>query len=361
MKIAIINRHKEDTIGGSEIQCDIIARGIKDRGHSIHYLAIEGEADYKADYPVIPVENNADSIVETIKNINPDVIYWRYNKHQFFPTARKIKSLKIPFIFAVSHLNDIKEWSAKAVSKEKPLLKRLVIKGLRIIDNRLQYRGFRYVDGVVVNNEEFLNKVNVPKQVYIRSSVENNKQEFSWHRPFVVWVSSLKPSKRPEECIEIAKYLKKSGLDLLMIGPIQKGSYQFFTEKDKLPENLQYLGMKSLEEVNGAIKSSLCLIHTGEPEGFPNTFMQAWMQEKIVISLEYDPDRIIEKECLGFCAKGSLERLNEFLSSVLYSPQEREEMEKKASQFANENFSPEKNVNQLVDFFSRVIQKKVNE
>lgn len=361
MKIAIINKHKKDTLGGSEIQCDIIARHFNDRGHSVHYLAIEGEGEYDSDYPVHPVDNNEVSIVDAIKTINPDVIYWRYNKHQFFSTARKIQSLKIPFVFAVSHLNDIQKWGTKAVSKEKPFFKRLVIKGLRIIENRSQYRGFRYVDGLVVNNSEFLHKVNVPEQVCIRSSVGNHKKKFSRDRPFVVWVSSLKPSKRPEICIEIAQYLQKKGIDLLMMGPIQKSSYHYFNDKNKLPGNLHYLGVKPLDEVNGAIESSLCLIHTGEPEGFPNTFMQAWMQGKCVVSLEYDPDKIIENERMGFCANGSIETMNQQLSTLLDEPQKRKEMEKRASQFANEHFSPQKNVDQLEEFLRKVVQKKGGE
>lgn len=358
MKIAIINKHKEDILGGSEIQCDIITRGLIERGHTVHYLAVEGKGEYAVDYPVHPVESNEDSIIEGINSIKPEVIYWRYNKHQFLRTVRKVKTLNIPFVFAVSHINDIEKWSTKAVSKNKPLFKRLIISGLGILKNRSQYRGFRYVNGLVVNNTDFLHKVNISEQVCIRSSVENLKQDFSWNRPFVVWVSSLKPSKRPEVCIEIAYSLQKKGIDLLMIGPIQKNSYRYFNEENKLPDNLHYLGVKSIEEVNGAISSSLCLIHTGEPEGFPNTFMQAWSQGKCVVSLEYDPDKIIEKKQLGSYADGSLKKLCDHLSILIDKPDKRKEMEQRAFQFADEHFSPKKNVDQLEDFLRKIIQEK---
>ena len=358
MKIAIINKHKEDTLGGSEIQCDIIARRLSERRHTIHYLAMGGKGHYNTAYKVTPVAREAEAIVAAIKTVKPDIIYWRYNKHQFFPAIREIHSLEIPFVFAVSHINDIKKWDAKAVSKNKLLLKRFIISGLRVVENRSQYRGFRYVDGVIVNNSEFLNRLDVHNQVCIRSFVENVKKSFPWNRPYVVWVSSLKPSKRPELCLDVAKKLQNSGVDVLMIGPVQKDSYLYFNDKEQLPDNLFYLGVKTPEEVNGAIESSLCLIHTGEPEGFPNTFMQAWMLGKSVVSLEYDPDQLLKNEQIGFCSDGNAEKFTETLLSVINASDERGEIEQRASQFAEKHFSPERNVELLETFLEDIVRKK---
>jgi len=355
MKIAIINKHKEDTLGGSEIQCDIIARGLSERGQSIHYMAMGGSGDYAAAYQVTPVEKEASSIVEAIKMINPDIIYWRYNKHQFFPAIRTIHTLGIPLVFAVSHINDIKKWDAKAVSKNKSRFKRFIISGLRMIENRSQYRGFRYVDGVIVNNSDFLNRLNVSDQVCIRSSVENVKETFTWNRPYVIWVSSLKPSKRPELCIDVARELQNSGVDVLMIGPVQKDSYQYFNDKDKLPDNLFYLGEKSMEEVNGAIESSICLMHTGKPEGFPNTFIQAWMRETPVVSISFDPDDILKNNKIGFCS-GSFEKMVNDVNYLIENPKERVKIGKKARRFAVKHYDIKNNIKKYDHLFQKLLK-----
>lgn len=76
-RIAIINQHVTDTLGGSEIQCDIIAHGLWERGHLISYLAIDGrtEGDYKTPYQVVPVARNADRIAEKVLELGSDIVY----------------------------------------------------------------------------------------------------------------------------------------------------------------------------------------------------------------------------------------------------------------------------------------------
>jgi hypothetical protein len=42
MKILIINQHISDALGGSEMQCDLIAHGLTNLGHQVIYGFITG-------------------------------------------------------------------------------------------------------------------------------------------------------------------------------------------------------------------------------------------------------------------------------------------------------------------------------
>lgn len=84
MKVVIINRHRQDIMGGSELQCDFIATELTKRGYEVIYLAILGaNKDYCRPYKVLSCESNSDAIQNKLINLQPDVIYWRYNKKTF--------------------------------------------------------------------------------------------------------------------------------------------------------------------------------------------------------------------------------------------------------------------------------------
>lgn len=356
MKIAIINRHKEDTYGGSEVQCDIIARQLKNFGHEIIYLAMDGQEKYSASYTTIPVKTTTE-ITDVCKREHPDLVYWRFNKNHFLKTVRELSQFNIPIVFAGSNLNDLKRWKKAVINQDKSIIKKVIIHGLTGITHLRNHLGFRYVSGVVVNNEQFLDAVSNPVKTHIHSSVEDRAVKFTWERPYVLWVSSLKPIKRPEVCLEAALSLKEKGVDVLMIGPVQKKQYEYIQNHRSTPENLHYLGAKPNEVVNGAIKESICLIHTCRPEGFPNVFMQAWQYGKPVVSLEYDPDQLLEKKGLGLVSQNEITSFISNIERVIDDKELRDDMAEKAKLYTEQNLSPERNAKKLEEFFLQVLNK----
>ena len=74
MKIAIVNQHPTDMLGGSEIQCDIIARTLVEFGHEVDYIAVGGhDCDaYEVPYRVRPVARQAKAIAEQVIAAKPD-------------------------------------------------------------------------------------------------------------------------------------------------------------------------------------------------------------------------------------------------------------------------------------------------
>ncbi len=240
-------------------------------------------------------------------------------------------------------------------TRKKPMLKHIISNLARIFKGRLNHVGFKWVNAVTVLNENYLNRLPVQKQAYIPNSMLPEKVEFSWDMPFVFWVANFKAQKRPELCIELAKSLEDLDYDLIMVGGIQDQSYNYFQSADNLPANLHYLGPKTVEEVNGILFKSTCMVHTCKPEGFGNNFIQAWLQGKPVVSYEFDPGGLIESKGLGFVSEANMDKFVTDTIRLISDRSLNKEMGAKAKSYAYTHFHPETNVRKLEQFMLETI------
>jgi glycosyltransferase involved in cell wall biosynthesis len=341
MKVVIVNKHREDTLGGSELQCDLIATELSNRGYDVTYIAIMGEEKkYSSDYRVIPCKKDAEELLNKIRSCNPDVVYWRYHKNFINDIFKPLHDANVKIVFAVSSEYDVHRFLYNRKQTIRYNLRRL-------FRNIKQFRGFKYVNAVVVNNESHLDKLPVKKQKFIPNGMADDYVPFEWEKPYCIWVANIKSIKRPEIYIEMAKQI---GLvDFLMVGDIQQEKYRWMENKQELPENLHYLGPKTVTEVNGMIRESLFHIHTCMAEGFPNVFIQAWFFGKPSVSYGFDPSNYINKNSLGFCSEENMAKFVEDVKQLCNDSKKRNEMGKNASSFAKKMFKIENSVSMLED------------
>jgi glycosyltransferase involved in cell wall biosynthesis len=80
--------------------------------------------------------------------------------------------------------------------------------------------------------------------------------------------------------------------------------------------NLEYLGELPIERVNEELSQSDIFVNTSSAEGFPNTFIQAWLRGTLVISCFVDPDRCLSQGGAGIVA-GSPSQLISVVGELL--------------------------------------------
>ena len=115
----------------------------------------------------------------------------------------------------------------------------------------------------------------------------------------------------------------------------------------KVP-NLRYLGHISNDAVNALLTRSHVLVNTSRYEGFPNTFIQAWLRKVPVISLSVNPDQLLDTADFGWCANGSLDALYAALRRAIDDPALRETVGARAQCAADALFSV-KNIDSLIE------------
>jgi glycosyltransferase involved in cell wall biosynthesis len=367
MKILIVNQHCEDVIGGSEIQCDLLAKYLSKFGHNISYAAVKSKKNhYNSHYPVVPVPKlHWFSLRKVLLTVSPDLVYWRFNKKSLLMAGLLCHFYKRKLVFSLSHINDVTPWAYKPSKFDRQNILQNIKYPLRILEqqvvSRINYEGYRFVDGVVSLREEFLAAIphrynGKMQQALIRDFMESEvTREFHWERPYVVWVASIKQAKNPELYIEVARRLHQQPVDFLMVGKIEDPAYRYLEDRRQLPPNLHYLGLRPPEDINPILQSSLFLVHTCSPEGFSNNFIQAWLQGKPTVSLYFDPDGFIEKHQIGHWSR-TLDAMCSHIVRLVEDQPLRAEMGERARSLARRMFLPENNVRQYENFFQEVLR-----
>jgi len=244
-----------------------------------------------------------------------------YNLKNFFKYLKNYKKFhKIPFLFLNYLIYDI----CFSIG--------LYLMNERIVQNKIQKEKLK--------KKFFLDS----KVIYSIIEFENENFEKS-KEPLILWVSHFGQRKRPELFIEIAKKLPE--YKFIMIGSDSPNYPKEKILNDK-PKNLEYLGKLPLEEVNNYFKKSWIFINTSqkEREGFPNTFLQAFKYKVVIVSIEVDPDNILEKYKIGFLAR-NIENAVKIIKELVENESLRNEITERAYNYVLKNHS----INNIMDLF----------
>ena len=120
----------------------------------------------------------------------------------------------------------------------------------------------------------------------------------------VLWVGSMRRVKRPDRVLELAAALPAASFHV--VGGAAPGQEPLFREMQQVAAgraNLFVRGPLSYRETNELYGRARVLVNTSEIEGFPNSYLQAWIRGVPVVTM-FDPDRLVEREGLGIAAAG---------------------------------------------------------
>jgi glycosyltransferase involved in cell wall biosynthesis len=178
----------------------------------------------------------------------------------------------------------------------------------------------------------------------------------------VVWIANLKRWKRPEVFVRLARALADMrGVRFIMVGSSADGSGDSQWSADLMKqiestENLRYVGHRSHDEVNHLLENAAIFVNTSTQEGFPNTFIQAWMRKAVVVSLTVDPDGVLGSEGVGIAAQ-SEERLASSTRQLLNDSVMRETIAVCAQTYAHGNHSL-RNATTLASILENAVDRK---
>jgi glycosyltransferase involved in cell wall biosynthesis len=155
----------------------------------------------------------------------------------------------------------------------------------------------------------------------------------------ILWVNNLRPFKRPDLLLELAKRVPDQRV--VMIGGPCHGHENLYDEIRQRAEsigNLDFKGYVPYQDVNDYYARSRIFVNTSDSEGFPNSFLQAWIRGTPVFSL-FDPDGIIVREKLGYSPEG-IDQMASEVSRLLQDQARLTEFSTHVARFARDHYSP---------------------
>jgi glycosyltransferase involved in cell wall biosynthesis len=115
----------------------------------------------------------------------------------------------------------------------------------------------------------------------------------------LLWVGNIQQLKRPEMFLELAQRLPASPASMVG-GPLPNTQqlYRQISASAARVGSLTFHGPLPYRTTNQLFDRARLFVNTSEIEGFPNTFLQAWIRGIPVVS-HFDPDGVIQREGLG--------------------------------------------------------------
>jgi glycosyltransferase involved in cell wall biosynthesis len=173
----------------------------------------------------------------------------------------------------------------------------------------------------------------------------------------VLWLSTYKPSKRPEWFIELARRLPH--LHFVMVGLPASGraaeSWHAAQHAAAGMSNLEAHGFVSHARAMEFFRSAALFVHTSPAEGFPMTLLESWSQGIPAVTT-FDPGGTIVKHKIGAVAT-DIEGLVDAVARMMSAPTERRALGASARRYVEEHHGPEKTYDPLAALLDRLIRR----
>lgn len=187
------------------------------------------------------------------------------------------------------------------------------------LDRALYGLGVRLADAVVVQSDEqaALARHAFPslRRVLRIPSFAEPAPPLAENRPArdaFLWFGRFVSYKQPMRYVSLARSVPEASF--IMIPVFGEASPREVAELQAAAHgiaNLELLDPLPHEELAALIESAVAVVNTSVLEGMPNAFLEAWARGIPVLTLQFDPDGVVEREALGVSAQGSWNRFVE--------------------------------------------------
>ncbi|HEX3099287.1 MAG TPA: glycosyltransferase family 4 protein [Usitatibacter sp.] len=270
-------------VGGAEVQQSMIAPALVKRGWRVSMISLDygqpegadvrGVTVYRthkpdAGLPVVRfVYPRFTSLWQAMKRANADIYYQRTADIQTACVAAFCRVHGRRSVYAGA--SDVDFMPGE--------------EDIKFVRDRAIFRwGVRNVDAVIVQNAVQLETLrrNFGRQGFLIPSCYVAPAGARADRAgYVLWAATVRPSKRPELLLEIARRLPN--VRFVMIGGPDPGRREAeymrsVVEMAAAVPNIEVRGFVPFVEAERAFDGARVVINTSLYEGFPNTFLQAW-------------------------------------------------------------------------------------
>lgn len=280
------------------------------------------------------------SLYQALKELRPSVVYQRGLKAYTGACALYCMRHGARFVFHIAHDNDVrrpryKGWGPSTIARR--------------LERRIAEYGLRRANSIVAQTTDQANTLRAEYGLEVTAVVPNfhpvpadSVRPKGSGRVRIIWVANFKLAKNPEFFVDLAEaFANRPDVEFVMIGRSGRKRYSNLHERIKRLRNLEYLGEVPIERVNQELSLSDIFVNTSSAEGFPNTFIQAWLRGVPVVSCFVDPDACLSKGRAGIVA-GDRDRLISVIAELLEARPRIRELSESARAYGYANHHPDR-------------------
>lgn len=253
-----------------------------------------------------------------LKAERPDWCFWQCADHLWGPAAEVAHQLGVRTAFSTMHDLDVQVRYALRSRTYLWFLYRWGLQRSNLIF--IQHYGQRDYLPVNLQHKTHL----LPGIVSLPESVTPHVQR----NGTVVWAAVIRPPKRPDLLVEIARRLPT--VRFVVCGAPRLSHWEpqridrIMQDLRSLP-NVDYRGHVDPELTLQIISRANLLLSTSDGEGFPSVFLEAWAAGTPVVSMQIDPDHKIRDHELGKVAD-TVDGAADAIYLLMEAPDRRQEM-----------------------------------
>lgn len=169
----------------------------------------------------------------------------------------------------------------------------------------------------------------------------------------VLWVNFLRPFKRPDLALELARRLP--AVKVHLVGGAQPGDealYQRIEAEARTLPNVVFHGQVPYHDVNELYERARVFVNTSDSEGFPNSYLQAWRRGTPLVAF-FDPDGIVVRHGLGAVPR-DLDGMAAEVSTLLADRARWSARSLACTRFMDEQFSESRILGSYSEVFERL-------
>jgi glycosyltransferase involved in cell wall biosynthesis len=363
MKIGLISLHAYALYdercphphGGAEVQLTIIAHALQSRGDRVDLFVAAGMDIRSRVIDSVTIHNCSYRPARTVFGRFPQIIrlfllllksdcdvYVQRNagyETALVCLACRLKGKK--FVYMVSHMIDC-TGQYKQISFMRGLFFEYGLKRAHLVIAQSQTQKKALAERYGIESSVFPSSYPVPPRI---QAVKDDH---------LLWVGRIVSWKRPQAFLEMAVSMPERTFIMIAPQSCSDSEYRSFTERLKPIKNLTYIPSVPFKDIDPYFASAKFFVNTSQAEGFPNTFIQAFMHGTPVISLCVDPDESIKKNGLGLVSE-SFTDIGSFLETCRTDKQYYQEMCERCYRYAMETHEINTNITKLVEIMKRVV------
>jgi len=343
MKICILSEYayslvtnKNDNVGGAELQMTILAKELAKRSYNVSFVVFVKKENTVKVIDGMKVYNPFDNQHSGYTYLYPQNMYKLFRLLCKIDADIYIQMGKTPLTGIIAFFSKLKnKVFLYLAASDKDVSSFLLINSIKDLKKFFYRFGIKYCDCVICQSshqrnllKQTINKDGkVIKSLYPSTKIKHDENGASKLK--ILWVGRLIKEKRPELFLKLAKNLPE--FRFWMIGPkasFTNAAYEYYCkikEEASRIKNLDFIGFVPHDKIDKYYAESSLLINTSPSEGFPNTFLEAWGNYVPVVTLGFDPDRVISRYKLGFNSK-TFDQMVEDIKTLLKNEKLRKEM-----------------------------------